>query len=66
MAKYRVGTSGNHRVWWAGWELPHADFQDYKDIRDATEEESALMDKIVWGSDTPADCVKVRELIATK
>lgn len=67
MARYRVGTSpGGSRVWWAAWELPHADMQQYSDVRDSTEEETALMDKIVWGSATPDDCRKVRELTSTK
>lgn len=54
MAAYRVGDNGS---WWAAWELPG------QPGRDATPEESAIMDKIVWQSDTPADRERLRQLL---
>ena len=64
MAAYKVGTdSTGVRVWWnwqgAGFESHHTD------VRDATPEEAALMDKVIWDTDTPDDCRRIKELIAT-
>lgn len=63
MAAFRVGTTSmGARVWWdwqgAGFE------ENCSNVRDATDEEAALMEKVVWDNDTPADLDKLKQLIA--
>jgi hypothetical protein len=63
MAAYKVATTlQGSRVWWPHWQLPNG-IPGYTSIRDATDEESALMEKIVWDKDTPADLEKLKALI---
>ena len=63
MAAYKVATTPEGaRVWWAHWQLPHG-VPNHSEIRDATEEESALMQKVIWDQDTPNDLDKIKELI---
>ena len=56
-------TSKGARVWWAHWQCPHG-LPGAIDIRDATQEEAALMEKVVWNRDTAADLDKIKALIA--
>lgn len=62
MSAYKVGTnSTGDRVWW-GWQ--GAGFESHhSNVRDATSEEAALMEKVCWDRDTDADRKKLRELI---
>jgi hypothetical protein len=67
VSTYKVATnSTGERIWCAGYDMAHCDMPllGYSDIRDASAEEAALMDKVVWGSDSEADCRKLKELIA--
>ena len=64
MSAYKVvTTSEGARVWWVHWQCPHG-LPGHTDIRDATSEESALMDRVIWDRDTPADLDKIKALIA--
>jgi hypothetical protein len=51
-------------TWWLNWEMASSYTGAYKNIRPATAEESALMDKIVWETDTPEDRKRLRELLS--
>lgn len=62
MAVYNVGTdSTGVRVWWNWQGRGFADH--HTEVRDATPEEAALMDKVIWDKDTPDDCRQIKELI---
>lgn len=62
MSAYRVGTTPKGaRVWW-GWDGRGIEASCF-DVRDATDEEAALMDKVVWHNDTPADLDRIKVLI---
>ena len=67
MSAYSVGiarTSGR-KVWWVKWQMASHDMmQSHEHIRDATAEESALMSKVEWNTDTADDCAKLRSLLA--
>lgn len=56
MAAYRIDDNGN---WWEIWQRPH------EPGRDATAEEAALMEKVVWDNDTSADRQRLRDLLKT-
>ena len=62
MSAYRVGRQKDgHITWWQSYEQ-----RDYahEEVRDATVEESKLMDKIVWKNDNLYDRTKLRDLLA--
>ncbi|MGA9855071.1 MAG: hypothetical protein WBR29_07340 [Gammaproteobacteria bacterium] len=60
---------GRHRqtgapAWWVNWQMAGIDMAgSHDDIRPATAEEAALMDKVVWDSDTAADRDRLKELL---
>ena len=65
MAVYHVGTnSTGERVWW-DWQ-GRSFASHHTDVRDATPEEAALMEKVIWDRHTDADCRRIKELIAIK
>lgn len=53
-------------VWWENWRMASASLGDYKNIRPATNEESALMDKVVWDTATAEERGKLRALIKSQ
>lgn len=57
MSAYRVSSHGH---WWAVWQMPH---HNPPGTRDATEEEAALMDKVVWETATRKEVSRLRELV---
>jgi hypothetical protein len=64
MSVYKVATTSlGARVWWPHWQLPYG-LPNCRDIRDATDEEATLMEKVVWDRDTPLDLEKLRDMIA--
>lgn len=63
MAAYKVGeTRTGVRIWWASW-MSHGGYAGVKTIRDASQEEQELMEKVVWDNDTPADLDRLKRLI---
>lgn len=57
---YSVGrTCSGRAAWWENWLNP----ADVTDVRPATMEERALMDKAVWGRANFADLECLREMI---
>ena len=68
MSAYSVGTArhSGRKTWWVNWQMAHTDMSATHDnIRPATEEEAALMAKVEWETDTPADCEKLRAILET-
>lgn len=59
MSAYTVSPSAG--TWWANYEMGGE--AAAPDARPATDEESALMDKVVWSSDTDEDRSKLLRLI---
>lgn len=63
MATYKIGqTREGARVWWAHWQSPYG-MPGTVVVRDATNEEAALMEKVVWERDHPTDLEKIKTLI---
>lgn len=63
MAVYQIATnSKGERVWWAGYDLPGG-LPGSSQQRDATEEEAALMEKVIWNRDSFGDLERLRELL---
>jgi hypothetical protein len=62
VARSPLETAEGARVWWANWQLPGG-APWTKVIRDATDEETALMEKVMWDRATPRDIDKLKELI---
>jgi hypothetical protein len=63
MATYKVGmTCEGAKVWWAHWQAPHG-LAGTEALRDATDEEAALMEKVVWDRDNPSDLDRLKELL---
>lgn len=65
MGAYSVATNNRtgDRTWWVKWEMAGAELSGYSQIRDADDEESALMEKIVWNKDGHNDRERLRKLI---
>lgn len=65
MSAYKVAISPHgDPIWWVGYEMASADLSQYSNIRDATPEEAALMERVVWDRHTDADCKMLKALIA--
>jgi hypothetical protein len=65
VSAYSVATNNTtrSRTWWVKWEMAAAEMSGYSQIRDATDEEAALMEKVVWNRETDADRERLLELI---
>lgn len=65
MSAYTVATSraSRDRTWWAKWEMGSVSLFGYSDLRDATDEEAELMEKVVWNQDSQEDRERLRKLI---
>lgn len=62
MSAYRVGKDKNgNGVWWPTWEMSASGA--YGELRDATPEESALMEKVIWRRANGGDLQRLRALI---
>lgn len=63
MAAYKIGeTREGARVWWANWQSPHG-MPGTTIVRDASDEEAKLMERVVWEQDTQADLDRLKSLI---
>lgn len=62
MSAYSVSPSVG--TWWANYEMGAEPASG--DVRPATAEESALMDKVVWDRDTEDDRSALRRLVRTR
>lgn len=62
MSAYKVGfPTGGSRVWWPSYQ--DALMPAHLDRRDATTEEAALMEKVIWDKATEAEVAELRRLI---
>lgn len=66
MSAYSVGTDNatGTKSWWQNYKMTNSHMAyRFSDIRSATVEEAALMDRIVWKTDSHNDREKLLEIM---
>ena len=66
MSAYSVGTDNatGTRSWWQNYKITNSRMRSrFSDIRPATTEEAALMDRMVWKTDLPGEREKLLKMI---
>jgi hypothetical protein len=66
MSAYSVGTDNatGGKSWWQNYKMTNSQMENrFSDIRPATAEEAALMDRIVWGIDSSREREKLLKMI---